>query len=122
MIAYGKSVNEDNYMLPVTFRIDNRGEFIPGSFVEIHIKTRSDAPVTTLPNASITEEEGIYFVFVQKTSESFEKREIRIGATDGIKTEVLSGLNADEKVVSEGALSVRAAQSKAADTEAGHSH
>jgi RND family efflux transporter MFP subunit len=122
VLSYGKSVNEDSYMLPVTFRIDNRGDFIPGSLVEIYIKTQSDRTATTLPNTSITEEQGIYFVYIQQAPESFEKREVRTGATDGIKTEILSGLSAHEKVVSKGALSVKAAQSAGMDTEAGHAH
>jgi RND family efflux transporter MFP subunit len=123
VLSYGKSVNEDNYMLSVTFRIDNRGDFIPGSFVEIYIKTQSNKQVMTIPSTSITEEQGIYFVYVQHDPESFEKREVQIGTTDGIKTEILSGLNPDEKVVSKGAISVKVAQSSGVlDTEAKHAH
>ncbi|MDR0683056.1 MAG: efflux RND transporter periplasmic adaptor subunit [Dysgonamonadaceae bacterium] len=123
LLSYGKSANEDNYMLPVTFRIDNRGDFISGSFVEIYIKTQSNKPVMTIPSTSITEEQGIYFVYIQQDTESFEKREVQIGTTDGIKTEILSGLNPDEKVVSKGAVSVKVAQfSGSSDTEAEHAH
>jgi hypothetical protein len=123
ILSYGKSLNENNYMLPVTFQIDNRSDFIPGSFVEIYIKIQADRPVMTIPNTSITEEQGIYFVYVQITPESFEKREIQTGMTDGRKTEVRSGLKPDEKVVSKGAVSVKLAQSAGTlDTEAGHAH
>lgn len=123
VLSYGKSVSEDNYMLPVTFRIDNRGDFISGSFVEIYIKTQSNKPVMIIPSTSITEEQGIYFVYIQQTPELFEKREVQIGTTDGLKTEILSGLNLDERVVSKGAISVKVAQSSGGlDNEAGHAH
>jgi RND family efflux transporter MFP subunit len=121
-LSYGKSLNESN-MLPVTFRIDNKGDFIPGGFVEVYIKIQSDQPVMTVPNTSITEEQGIYFVYVQLTPETFEKREITIGMTDGIKTEIRSGLDTNDRIVTQGAISVKLAQSAGTlDPHAGHPH
>jgi RND family efflux transporter MFP subunit len=123
ILSYGKSVTENNYMLPVIFQINNKGDFIPGSFVEIYIKTQSDKPVMTIPDTSITEEQGNYFVYVQLTSNSFEKREVGIGMTDGIKTEILSGLTAGDKIVTKGVVSVKLSQSsKNIDPHAGHAH
>ena len=123
VLSYGKSLNEDNYMLPITFQIDNKGDFISGGFVEVYIKMQSNKSTMTLPNTAITEEQGNYFVFVQLTPELFEKREVAIGATDGIRTEIRSGLEKNERIVTRGAISVKLAQSAGAlDPHAGHVH
>jgi multidrug efflux pump subunit AcrA (membrane-fusion protein) len=66
---------------------------------------------------------GNYFIFVQLTPESFEKRLVTLGATDGYRTEVLSGVEPGERVVTKGASMVRLAQNGAAlDPHAGHVH
>ncbi len=123
VLSFGKSVNDDNYLIPVTFQVDNKAGFIPGGFVEVFIRTRSDQAVMTIPNTALTEEQGVFFVYVQLTPESFEKREVNIGMTDGLRTEVLSGLNRNERVVTKGSISVKLAQSSGAlDPHAGHVH
>ncbi len=123
ILSYGKSVNENNYLIPVNFQIDNKAGFIPGSFVEIYIKAKSDRPVLSLPKESLIENQGTFYVFVQVTPESFEKREVKIGVNDGIRTEIISGLSKDERVVVKGAISVKLAESSGVlDPHAGHVH
>ncbi len=60
---------------------------------------------------------------MQVTPELFEKREVKTGITDGIKTEILSGLSTHERIVTKGAFLVKLAQSSGAlDPHAGHVH
>jgi RND family efflux transporter MFP subunit len=120
IVSVGKSVNNDNYRIPVTIRMDNRKGFIPGSFVEIWLKTLSDRPVLTIPLTALTEEQGIYFVYVQLTPDTFEKREVILGVTDGIRIEILAGLNKEERIVTQGAISVKLAQTS--ETTVAHEH
>lgn len=123
VLSYGKTTNEDNYMLPVHFLIDNKIGFIPGSFVEVFIKTKSDSPVMTIPNSALTEEQGTFFVYVQLAPETFERRQVTVGITDGLNSEILSGLTYSDRVVTKGAISVKLAQSAGAlDPHAGHVH
>ena len=123
ILSFGKSLNNENYLLPVTIQIDNKAGFIPGGFVEVYLKAQSEQAVMTVPSSALTEEQGNYFVYVQLTHETFEKREVSIGATDGIRVEILSGLDKEEKVVSKGAISVKLAQSAGIlDPHAGHAH
>jgi membrane fusion protein, heavy metal efflux system len=57
------------------------------------------------------------------TPELFEKREVSIGSTDGIKVEVLKGLSTNERVVTEGAITIKLAQATGTlDAHAGHVH
>lgn len=123
ILSFGKSVDPESYRIPVSIRIDNKAGFVSGGFVEVYLKTRSEKPVLTVPVSALTEEQGVYFVYVQSGPEHFEKREVAIGATDGIRTEILSGLNREEKIVTQGAVSVKLAQSAGAlDPHAGHAH
>ena len=65
----------------------------------------------------------MFYVFVHKGGDAFEKREVRIGATDGKYTQVLKGLHKDEAVVAKGAISLKLSQGAAAlDPHAGHVH
>ena len=123
VVSYGKSVSSDSPLIPVTFSVPNKGGFIPGSFLQTRIITRSETPAITLPTTSLIEEQGNYFVYRQLTPEYFEKTPVTIGASDGLRTEIRSGLSAGERVVSEGAMFVKLAQASGAlDPHAGHNH
>jgi hypothetical protein len=123
LVSYAKATDLDCPLVSVTFRVRNTGGLLSGSFVSLYITTRSDRQVVTIPNQGIVEEMGNYFIFVQLTPESFEKRLVTLGATDGYRTEVLSGVEPGERVVTKGASMVRLAQNGAAlDPHAGHVH
>lgn len=123
LVSYAKSTDLDCPMVPVTFRVRNPGSLLSGSFVTLFITTRSDRQALAIPNSGIVEEMGNFFVFVQLTPESFEKRLVTLGSTDGCSTEILSGVKAGERVVTRGASMVRLAQGTASlDPHAGHVH
>ena len=123
LVSYGKTVDTTTPLIPITFEIQNKSDFLPGSFVEMFIRTRGARPTITVPAISLIEEMGNYFVYVQLTPEYFEKREVTIGQTDGIRTEILSGLNGTERVVTRGATLVKITQSSGhLDAESGHQH
>ena len=123
IVSFGKTVSSDNYMIPVTLQIENRNGIVPGSFLEIFLKTETNTKAVTIPNSALLEEQGNYFVLVQLTPESFEKREVKIGNNDGIRTEILSGIDATDRVVTRGAILVKLASvSSSIDPHAGHVH
>ncbi len=123
IVSYGRAANSDNYLIPVTLQVDNTEGFVPGAFVELYLKTKTSDQAMTVPGSSLLEEQGKYFVLVQITPELFEKREVRLGATDGIKTEIVHGLAATERVVTRGAVLVKLSQASGAlDPHAGHVH
>ncbi|MEZ4340862.1 MAG: hypothetical protein R3B82_29925, partial [Sandaracinaceae bacterium] len=63
--------------------------------------------------------EGRSVVYVQAEGESFEERGVRLGASQGDRVAVLSGVEAGERVVTRGAHLVRLAGSSGA---VGHGH
>lgn len=52
--------------------------------------------VLTIPEATVTYEGEKSFVFVKGSKGEYEKKEVTLGLSDGIKVEVLSGLTGDE--------------------------
>jgi len=123
LLSYGRNTNSDNYLVPVSLQIDNVGGFISGEFVELYLKTITNSVALTIPNEALLEEQGNYFVFVQVHPELFEKREITVGSTDGIRSEIKSGIVDSERIVTKGAILVKLAQSSGAlDAHSGHVH
>lgn len=123
LMSYGKATDADCPMVPVTFRVKNTGNLLSGSFVTAYITTDATSTTLAIPNTGLVEEMGNFFVFVQINPVSFEKRLVTLGATDGVNTEILSGVKAGERVVTRGASMVRLAQNAGAlDPHAGHVH
>jgi hypothetical protein len=123
VLSYGKNADIANPLIPVIFQVNNKAGLLSGSFVEMFIKTQTNAQAITVPNGAIIEEMGNFFVFVQLMPELFDKRPISKGITDGIRTEITAGVAVDERVVSKGAILVKLSQAAGAlDPHAGHAH
>ncbi len=123
ILSYGKSANAGNYLIPVTLQIENNGKFTTGTFVEVYLKTVTSLEAITVPNSALIEEQSNYFVYTQVTPELFEKREVTTGTTDGFRTEILSGISDDERIVTKGAIFIKLSQSTGTlDAHSGHVH
>jgi cobalt-zinc-cadmium efflux system membrane fusion protein len=123
IVSFGRNTNKDNFLLPINIQIDNKGDFVSGGFVELYLKTLTNTQALTIPNAALMEEQGAYFVFVQVNPELFEKREVKVGVSDGLKTEIVKGIAQQERVVTEGAILVKLAQATGTlDAHSGHNH
>jgi RND family efflux transporter MFP subunit len=121
LVSYGKSANDNAAFIPVVFEFDNVGNLIPGAYAEVYLLGQSAGEVLSLPNSAITEEQGLYFVYVQIEPEAFEKRQVELGDTDGTRTVILSGLKAGENVVTHGTYNVKLAGNTGTIPH-GHSH
>ena len=122
LISYGKSVNYEDHFIPVVFEIDNRGQIIPGSLVEIFMRSNTIANALVIPITALIEEQGTFYVYVQTAGESFEKREVKLGGNDGQHVQVLSGVSNGERVVTKGAYQVKLATMSGAVPAHGHEH
>ena len=54
LLSYGKASGEGSYYIPVTFEFDNRGDVVPGSFVEIYLLARPMEGVISVPRSALT--------------------------------------------------------------------
>lgn len=120
--ASRQATAENNYSLPIRFSIDNSGGFISGTVVDVFLKGAPRAEVITVPLTALTEEQGAHYVYIRNNEEGvFQKRNVRIGANDGQRVEILSGLMPHQTVVTAGAYFVRLASMSTAIPD-GHNH
>lgn len=120
LVSYGKSAGE-SYFIPVYFEFDNVGDILPGTYAEVYLLGQPLSGVLSVPVSALTEEQGLYFVYIQLDEEGYEKREISTGLSDGEKVEVVSGLADGEKVVSKGAYHIKLSTATASVPH-GHEH
>lgn len=120
MLSYGKGSDANSNMIPVTFEFDNRGEAIPGSFVEVYLLGAPQEGVIALPLTALTEEQGSFYIYKQVHPERYTKQLVKLGASDGERVQILSGVSAGQKVVLKGAYQVKLANTSNAIP--GHSH
>lgn len=122
LVAYGKAAAEvATHYIPVTFEFDNVGDIIPGAYAEVYLLTQPEEGVVSVPVGALTEEQGLYFVYVKVCAEEYEKRGVRLGRRNGERVEVLHGLHQGESVVTRGAYHVKLASMSTAIPH-GHSH
>lgn len=123
VLSIGRSANADNHLLPVIFQIENNGRFVAGTFVEAFLQIGMQSGMLAIPNTALIEEQGNYFVWVQLTPELFEKREVKKGVTDGLVTQIVSGITVNDRIVTRGAMMIKLAQATAGlDPHSGHVH
>jgi len=122
LLSYGKSNDANTLFIPVTFSFDNKGEVVPGSLVDVYLKLQPFDGAIVIPVSALIEEQGIFYAYVQAAGESFVKRELKLGGSDGINIQVLAGLNEGERVVTKGAYQIKLATASGAIPLHGHAH
>ena len=122
LLSYGKSSGAGSFYVPVTFSFDNKGDIIPGSFVEIFLLSKQMEDAIVLPVEALTEEQGLYFIYIQNCEESYKKQEVKLGASNGKEVQILSGVYPGDKVVVKGAYHVKLASASNALPAHSHEH
>jgi multidrug efflux pump subunit AcrA (membrane-fusion protein) len=106
----------------VTFEFDNRGDMVPGAFVEVFLLSGERQGVISLPESALTEEQGLYFVYLKLDDECYKKQEVQLGTSNGERVEILSGLKDGDTVVTRGAIHVKLAAASNAIPAHSHNH
>ncbi len=84
LIAVGSSVEENNQYLPVYFEANNNGELLEGAYAEFYLKTRVRENSIIVPVSAVLEEQGSYYVYIQVSGETYQKRSILPDQSDGV--------------------------------------
>ena len=122
LLSTGKTAESNSFYVPVIFEFNNQGNIIPGSFVEIYLLGTPMENVMVLPQTALTEQQGLYFVYIQIDEEGYRRQEVVLGASDGVNTQILSGVVPGDRVVTKGAYQVRLAEASASISAGGHQH
>lgn len=85
----------------------------------LHGKTRRG--VLSLPVEALSEQGGLFFVYRRIHDGHYDKMPVRVGASDGRRVEIVSGLEPGMEIVTQGVAAVRLAETSAVAPQ-GHSH
>ncbi len=122
LIASGQSVSTTGSFVPVTFEFNNAGGVVPGSYAEIYLISGKRDNVISVPVSALTEEQGVHYVYVKVDDEGYLKKEVKLGASDGDRIEVISGLEPGDMLVTRGAIHVKLASATSAIPAHTHNH
>lgn len=114
-------ISAENGYACIFFTFDNDGSMLPGSGAGVYLLGEPRSGVIAVPVGAVVEQQGEYFVYVRHSPGHYVKHAVKLGASDGRRVEIITGLHDGDKVVTEGAITVRLAENSGAIPE-GHSH
>lgn len=119
LVSYGRSA--ENGYVPVFLEFANVGGAVPGAYVSVWLSGAPAGDAISVPVSALTEQQGLYFVYIQHGDEEFFKQEVTPGPGDGERVMIVRGLDAGDRVVTQGVTQVRLAANSAVIPE-GHTH
>jgi len=125
VVHFSRTVDPRTRTVRAVFRLDGAEDATlrVGAAVQASLPTGDAVHGVVVPASAVLEVEGRPVVYVQPEGESFEARDVRLGPRDGSRVLVVAGVEAGERVVTEGAILVRlASQSDSGATGHGHVH
>lgn len=123
VIAVGNVLDPSTRTVPVVFQVAAAGSlFTFGQLARAAVPVGGVVSGVVIPNGGIVDDNGTPVAYVQASGETFERRTLILGATDGTRTRVESGIAAGEMVVTRGAYQVRLASMSDGEFAGGHAH
>lgn len=119
----GSQVEVSSRTIPVRIELANRtGILRPGMSATVWLPVGEGSPVIAVPVAALQRLDDKWSVFIPRTEGVFEVRAVGRGRDLGGEVEILSGLEAGETVVVEGAFLLKAEAEKARGEGEQHAH
>ena len=120
LLSVGRTADTQTGYVPVVFAFDNRAGLVSGAYADVYLLLADRQEALSVPLSAVTEEQGVYSVYVQLDEDCYMKREVTLGQSNGERVLVKSGLRSGETVVTRAALQVKLAGS--ATVIPGHTH
>ncbi len=80
------------------------GRLKPEMFATIRLFSEAQPDRLAVPEAALQRDQGRTFVFVQRSANEYELREVNVGESNGLLTSILGGLSEGEPIVTQGAF------------------
>lgn len=107
IVARGTRVDEVTRAVPTQAMFDNRdGSLLPGMLLTLQVQARP-RPLTYVPEAALAPDNARQFVWRIGADESAQRVEVSIGVREQGWVEILSGVDAGDRVVVEGGENLR---------------
>ena len=122
-ISIGSVIDPQSRTVAVLHEVANSdGSLRIGALVTASLPTGRLGTGIVIPSAAVLDEDGRPIAYVQSAGEAFERRPLVIGGSSGGLTLVLTGIAANERVVTGAAYQVRLASLSSAVPAEGHAH
>lgn len=123
LVGVGSMIDPESRSVPVVFALSDPDPRIAlNQDVQARVFTGRTRTGLSVPVGAVIDDGGQRVVYVMRSGESFSRVPIRLGLRDGNRFEVLEGLVAGDRVVSEGAMQVRLAAATPEAMGHGHAH
>lgn len=123
LVSVGRVVDPRTRTVPVVFEVTGgNGGFTFGQLARVAVPIGGTETGVVIPNRAIVDDNGTPAAFVQAGGETFERRVLTLGARDGIRAHVVSGIEPGEMVVTTGAYDVRLASMSGGEFAGAHAH
>jgi RND family efflux transporter MFP subunit len=123
LVAVGSVLDPESRTVPATFEVDNAGGLIKvGQFARAVVPVGGTVRGVAIPDQAILDDNGTPVAYVQTEGETFERRVLTLGESDGERTQVVDGIRPGEMVVTTGAYQVRLASLSPEGFSGGHAH
>jgi RND family efflux transporter MFP subunit len=123
LVSVGTVMDPGTRTVPVVFEVASADAPVTfGRLAQAQVPVDGQVTGVLVPNSAIVDDNGTPAAYVQAGGETFEHRILTLGATDGWQTQVLSGVEPGEMVVTTGAYQVRLASVSGGEFAGGHTH
>lgn len=113
----GKLLDENTRTVQVRCELPNPdGRLLPGMYATISVESDASDQAIVIPLTAVFTEDDDDYVFIALDENHFKQRQVKIGLRLKDKAVITSGLQANEKLVTEGALMLRAEEEVETDS------
>ena len=123
LLSVGSVINPQTRTVPVVFETEASGASLTfGQLAQAAVPTGGTVTGIVLPNSAILDDNGTTVAYVQTGGEAFERRTLTLGVRDGVRSQVLTGVDLGEMIVTTGAYQVRLASLSGDEFTGAHAH
>jgi len=122
LVNIGAIVDEQTRAAKAVFEVNNAsGELRLGMQANVRLAAGTPMDVLLVPRESVLDNEGKKIVYVLRTGEEFERRDVTVGDAYGDRVAIVSGVKPGERVVTQGAYQLKLQELRPANAGA-HTH
>ncbi len=122
LVNIGAVIDEETRAATVVFEVDNRsGQLRIGMQANVRLDAGPKRKVVLVPREAVLDNEGQKTVYVMRSGEEFERRNVLVGDEHGARVAVLEGVRPGERVVTQGAYQLKLQELRPANAGA-HTH
>jgi cobalt-zinc-cadmium efflux system membrane fusion protein len=111
--AIGDVVDPNSHTIKVRAWVNNEARKLkPEMFARLNIEVGDGTSFITVPKEAVLEVDGKDFVYVAESDGRYVKHPVKIGTATGDEVRVLEGLTAGDRIVTKGAVFLKAQEAK----------